>query len=519
MTTPSSRTFTHAAIILGVGLFALGAVSLIPPLRSLERQAVKTLAVSVQPVDTLIDGAGSQKEPWTRRQVTPPVVPVPPRFLAIDDDPEGWFSTSPLSPVDHALIFARLREAGHHVIGVGNLMAWDEPESLAIGALRKQLDKFDAAVLALPLARGAAGEPLPAPFVRMSIADSAVKGNLASLPQVNRVAIPNAELGGKQTLAGFSILENEPDPGDNHQHLLARWDDRVLFAFPLATEIAGLGLTPDDVQIKVGKEIRLGTRGPVIPIDEFGRTPVATNVRETDIPAMRLISEKSPAPPTDHPLLTRDVREELPEAEKAWSGRLGAAVQALRSAPSYDPPVLLARPNALLELLLILVLALFATWSTRMRRPGWRIVTALGVIGVSVEILYLMAARQNAWLPPLAMMAPGLTAFGLAFTRDRSEPQAESPVQPVVETPAEAPAPTAEAAPVEPLPEIPAEPVAADAEVPAPAKKTAARKTARKAAKKAAKKAPAKKAAKKAAKKTTAKKAARKTAKNPDDAE
>ena len=33
-----------------------------------------------------------------------------------------------------------------------HLMAWDEPEPLAMDALRKQLDRLDAAVLALPLA-------------------------------------------------------------------------------------------------------------------------------------------------------------------------------------------------------------------------------------------------------------------------------------------------------------------------------------------------------------------------------
>jgi hypothetical protein len=47
----------------------------------------------------------------------PPPVQTPPRLLNIDDDPEGYFSTSPLAPTDHSVIFASLSEAGHKIIG------------------------------------------------------------------------------------------------------------------------------------------------------------------------------------------------------------------------------------------------------------------------------------------------------------------------------------------------------------------------------------------------------------------
>ncbi|MCW1922850.1 hypothetical protein OKA05_09835 [Luteolibacter arcticus] len=539
MNTPSRRTFTSAAILLGVGLFALGGASLIPPLRGIERWIVKKIAVSMDPVDTILDGRGSQDEPWTGRKAVPPVVPPPPRLLTIDEDPEHWFSTSPLAPVDHALIFARLADVGHKTLGIGHLMAWDTPEPLAMEALRKQLDRYNAAVLALPLARGAAPEPVAAPFLRWSIETKDAKGKVSALPQVNRVSIPNAELGGQKTLAGFSLLENEKDPGDGTQALLAQWGDRVIFAFPLAVEIAAQGLTPADVLVHVGREVRLGRDGPVIPIDGFGRGPVVANVQTVEAPAMRLIYEKNSLPATEHPLITRDVRAELPPAEKAWSDRLAASVQAMRTAQRFQQAVTLPRPDALMELALMVAMVFFGTWATCQKHVAWRIFTALMLAGLGAQLLYLFASRQNLWLPPLAILSPGITAVGLAFMRKASVAKAPvaapatggsvvdvssqivmPPPEPILlPEPEPEPEPYYEPEP-EPAPAYVEEeawpaPVAPPAEVEPAAKP--ARKAAKKAtAKKAATKAPAKKAAKKEAvkeaKKAPAKKAAKKAA-------
>ena len=435
MSTPSRRTFTHAAVLLGAGLFALGGVSLIPPLRALERWMVKGLAYTVEPetADIILDGNGSQKSPWTRRKSVPPPVQTPPRVLNIDDDPEGYFSTSPLAPIDHSLIFAGLSEAGHKVLGVGHLMAWDDPEPLAMEALRKQLDRFDAAVLALPLARGANPEPVATPFLRWSVPESEVQGKVSALPQVNRIAVPNAEQGGAKSLAGFSLLENESDPGADKQPLLARWDDRIVFAFPLAVEIAAEGLTPADVMIEIGKEIRLGPAGQVIGIDEFGRGSVVPGVEAIEIPAKRMVSE-GPESPKSKPLLTRDIRAGLSDADKAWSDQLPGRIQALRAAPRYQPAAILPRPDALLELLLVSLLALAGTAATALGSLRWRIVAAVMIAGLGFEFLYLFASRQNAWLPPVAMLCPGFIALGLSFWKNERHPESAT----ASETPAAA---------------------------------------------------------------------------------
>lgn len=408
---------------------------------------VKSLAFAVDPVDTILDGDGSQKKPWTRRKEVPPVLPPPPRLLNIDDDPEGYFSSSPLAPVDHAVIFSSLHEAGHRVLGVGHLMAWEESEPLAMDALRKQLDRFDAAVLALPLARGAVPEPVAAPFLRWSVPESDALGNVAALPQVNRIAVANAEQGGSRSLAGFSLLENESAPGADVQPLLAKWGDRIVFSFPLAVEIAAEGLSPADVIVHVGKEIRMGKAGQVIAIDGFGRGRVAPGVEAIEAPAKRIVSEGAEGPKSK-PLLTRDTRNELSAADHAWSDQLAGRIQALRSAPRFEPSVELPRPDALIELLFVSLLALAATLAAGLRSLPWRIITSLMVAGFACQLLYLFADRQNAWFPPLAMLSPGLIGLALSFRKGQASPMpASAPPAEATAAPAtvENPLPTPEA--------------------------------------------------------------------------
>jgi hypothetical protein len=402
---------------------------------------VKSLAFAVDPVDTILDGDGSQKKPWTRRKEVPPVLPPPPRLLNIDDDPEGYFSSSPLSPVDHAVIFSSLHEAGHRVLGVGHILAWEESEPLAMDALRKQLDRFDAAVLALPLARGAVPEPVAAPFLRWSVPESDALGNVSALPQVNRIAVANAEQGGSRSLAGFSLLENESDPGADVQPLLAKWGDRIVFAFPLAVEIAAEGLSPADVIVHVGKEIRMGKAGQVIDIDGFGRGRVAPGVEAIEAPAKRIVSEGAEGPKSK-PLLTRDTRNELSAADKAWSDQLAGRIQALRSAPRFEPSVELPRPDPLFELLLVSLLALAATLAAGLRNLPWRIISSLMVAGFACQLLYLFADRQNAWFPPLAMLSPGLIGLALSFRKGEACPVLMPTPAPQVE--ADAPPATVE---------------------------------------------------------------------------
>jgi hypothetical protein len=164
----------------------------------------------------------------------------------------------------------------------------------------------------------------------------------------------------------------------------------------------------------------------VIGIDEFGRGAVAPGVEAIEAPAKRLISE-GPEPPKSKPLLTRDTRADLAAADTAWSDRLPGRVQALRNAPRYEPSMVLRRPDALLELMLVSLIVFAGTWATTLKSFPWRVVAAVLTVGLGCEFLYLFASRQDAWLPPLAMLGPGLLALVLCFRK--TEPTEAPPLE------------------------------------------------------------------------------------------
>ncbi|WP_367871151.1 hypothetical protein [Luteolibacter sp. Populi] len=409
------RPLVNAAVILGVGLLALGAPPSIPPLAKAERALVKGISLQIDATPSEFTGDGSQELPWRRWKAKPPPPAEPVRLLSIDADPEGYFSSSPPAPVDCAQIFKRLFDAGHRHLACGYLMAWDEPDPLAIVAVHKQLDRFDSAVLGLPLSRGAAAEPVPAPFLRLSLEASNVEGDTTALPAVNKVAAPHAELGGERTLAGFTLLENESKPADGRQPLLARWGERIVFSLPLAGEIAALGLKPSDVQVALGREIRLGPDGPVVAIDSFGRGELVAQANVLDTPAWKLISDRHPVPPAASSLLIRDAMPDLPEADRAWSESLPGLAQAIRSSPRFERAVLLPRPPALVEMGLVLLIAFFAAWASWMRSFFWRVLVVALVAGFAGELVYLLASRLNLWLPPLAISGMSVASLVLAL--------------------------------------------------------------------------------------------------------
>ena len=149
-----------------------------------------------------------------------------------------------------------------------------------------------------------------------------------------------------------------------------------------------------------------------------------------------------------------------------------------------------------MELVLVLAMVFFGTWATCQKHLAWRIVSALMLAGLGAQLLYLFAARQNLWLPPLAILSPGVTALGLAFMGEKRAKKAEATAQ--VEVPAPEPAAVSGERADGSVPSDGSDGTPAEEEPPKKPARKAAKKAARKtAAKKAAKNAPAKKAARK----------------------
>ncbi len=428
-----------------------------------------------------------------KRQATTPADTLP--DIAITDDPDRVFQTSPPSPVDFAIILKNLRRLGRESVAIGMPLAWPEPDVISLMALDQQLDALPSVVTAAPLSRGAIPSPLPPAFRRASIAVSEIHGNGRDLPLVNRISMPDILLGNTTSLAGFTALESEPDGA--LPHLLARWDDRVVFSFPLLAALADHKVSPAMIEIRLGEYISLGTDGPFIPIDEFGRLAFAppSSKSSSSIPAEALI----------------DAPDDFLTARRAGTvlirnGMSAADVSSLRFSAALVPTVsLLADPSGtstsrafkriprLAELLLIASLICLLHGLENFPKTSDR--RALVVLaGVFIILHFILIPGTGTWLPTLPALAAILTAIPLTARRNIVPVIPETPITklPPVHQP-------------ELHPEIESIKKTAPKAKPAAKTKTKTKPAVKKAAKKAAKKAP-----KKPAKKAPAKKPPRK---------
>ena len=438
-----------------------------------------------------ITGKGSYESALTlrilKRQATPSDDPMP--EIAITDDPDRVFQTSPPSPVDFAIILKNLRRLGRESVAIGMPLTWPEPDVISLMALDQQLDALPSVITAAPLSRGPLHSPLPPAFRRASIAVSEIHGNGHDLPLVNRVSIPDVVLGNTTSLAGFTALESEPDGA--MPYLLARWDDRVVFSFQLLAALADRNVSPAKIEIRLGEYISLGTDGSFIPIDDFGRlafAPPSSN-SSASIPAESLIDA-----PGDFlkerrvgTVLIRNSMSEADVSSLRFSETLVTTVSLLADPSGTSISRVFNRIPWLAELLLLASLISLLYGLGNFPKTSDR--RALAVLaGVFVILHFILVPTAGTWLPTLPALAAVLTAIPLTARRKTVAVKSQ-----VVKT---TPKPT-----LQPEFELEIESIKKPAPKAKPVTKTttkpAAKKVAKKASKKAPKKAPAKKPAKK----------------------
>jgi hypothetical protein len=367
-----------------------------------------------------ITGKGSHDSAHTLRtlkwQATPPTDPLP--DIAITDDPDRVFQASPPSPVDIAIILKNLRRLGRDSVAIGMPLAWSEPDVISLMALDQQLGALRSVVTAAPLSRGPIPSPLPPAFRQASIAVSEIHGNARHLPIVNRVSIPDVMLGNATSLAGFTALESEPDGA--LPYLLARWDDRVVFSFPLLAALADHKVPAANIEIRLGEYIALGTDGPFIPIDDFGRLAFAppSYANPSSIPAETLIDA-----PADlltgrraGTVLVRNGMTAADEASARFSETLVPTVSLLADPSGISVSRAFNRMPWLSELLLIASLISLLHGLGSFPKAGGR--CALTVFaGVFVLLHFIVVPGTGTWPPTLPALAAILAAIPLTAMR------------------------------------------------------------------------------------------------------
>jgi hypothetical protein len=478
-------------IALAAGAVSLAAWAWIPG-TSLDRAAFNTVCRAFTNPPYFISGGGSHASPWslrgftTGKRVDPEKAPV---VISLGDDPNNIFQASPQSPLDLAVVLSNFQRHGVKRPAIAAVLAWDNPDVMSLSSLEAKLGSFESITMAAPLARGAVPELIPAPFRRASISSEKVAGDITALPIVNRLSVSGAILGGENCAAGFQSIDSEKPGGP--PALLARWEDRVVFAFPLVAAMQYLTIAPDELEVKLGEWVKLGKNGPTVPIDKFGRltSPMPRVEPRTTIKAEDLI-DAAPGilPDSERAMVVlRDDHSAADSATKSFSNLLTPMLSAITFDGGLGDPVAFRRPPASKEWMFLGVNLLLLAWISG-RSRFQQTVGFLTISGLVLIAQWLGAGAANCWLPGIAALG-GTLAAGLFA---RFLPVAA----PVVSAP-EPPPPVAEPPPKKvrskkptPAPEEPPPAVEAPVETPAvkePRKRApAAKKTARKSATKSA---------------------------------
>jgi hypothetical protein len=332
-------------------------------------------------------------------------------IVSLGDDGDGVFQSSPPSPIDQAVILSNFQRLGARKAAIAAVLAWDAPDVMGLAALDKTLGRFDSLVMAAPLGRGASGEAMPPAFRKASVPLDSVKGDITSLPMVNRVPVRGVILGGENSLAGFQALDSERP--SRFPELLARWEDRVVFAFPLLVAMQQLGLPMDGIVIRVGEYLKLGPRGPFVPLDRHGRlaAPLGHVTPFAEVPAAALIDGGDDLFPKQapQPVILRDDQSAADSSTRAFSRQLAAVAAAIGSDTGLAPERTFGRFSVSQE---IVLLALLVT--------ALKLISLLSAFPRNIAFLLLagfcfaaqsIASSSAVWLPVL----PALAAIAAAF--------------------------------------------------------------------------------------------------------
>ncbi len=335
-----------------------------------------------------------------------------PIVVEVGDDPGGVFQENPPSPLDVAVMLSNLRRQGVERLACAAVLGWDEGEPLGFAALEREMAAFRSLTMAVPLVRGAAPEPMPAAFRRASIAAGSVPADLSGLPVVNRRAVRGSLLAG-HAMAGFQDLDGG---GGDSFPLLAKWEDRVVFAFPVVVVMQRLGVPAESLEIRPGSHLRFGRGGPVVPIDRHGCLAVEL-VPLPELPQVAAESLIDAAPGllaagTESPVLLVDARSGAESATRDFTAALPLGVAALLSLQGEGkdyPRAAAAQELAMVGACVFLILA--AAGMRRWPRRLLLIAAVLGLVAVQADRFL----RFGIWLSGPACLAGLLLALLLLW--------------------------------------------------------------------------------------------------------
>ena len=416
-----SRLFI-AALAMGVGCGALYLSKTTTWLKKLDASFVM-IALSYQNGEQFVHQVDAQSDIITINSVSKAQGQTNQvQSIQITDDPDKIFESSPPSALDYAIILTSLHKRGYKEVILTTSLNWDQQLGLETQGLGRQLAMFSRSAIALPVTRVATPQSLPDILRRSLIPMSRVSGNHRQLPFINYAPISIHADGGKHTLAGFSEVENIP-PAKGHIPLLAYWQDEGLIpSIDLLTIMTAYKLNPSDLTVDCGRHIRLGKKGPLIPIDKFGQTPVPNKPAKPLDP----IQAETLMPPTDKKdrasLLTKlapialihAVGEKTSITNTLSPERLASLIALSQSYPITKNAVSFPRLPIWASMILLLDVALLSFWFgelTRSKRLLAYTLSAALLIPLLFVLLATLLYLSQHWLSLSAPLATLITAW------------------------------------------------------------------------------------------------------------
>lgn len=396
-----------------------------------DREAFSLVAGSFANPPLFVSGLGTHASPWQLRVFSNEVKTdrrQAPVIVSLGDDVEGFFQSSPPAPIDMAVILSNFHRLGAKKAATSVVLAWEEPDPIGFVALEKALGKFDSLVMASPVSRGPVPSQMPASFRRASIPFSSLAGHGSSIPVVNRIPLPGVVFGGESSLTGFSVIETES--GSSARPLLARWEDRLVFAFPLLVVMQRLDLPLEGMEIKPGKYLKLSADGPIIPIDHYGRlsSPPRAIAGFKEIPAEALIDGGEELFPKEapEPVILRDDRSGAEPATRDFSRTLSGTIAMIGSQDSMAKLESFPRLKKEYEFAIMGVAVLWVTLACA--RIGLsRYVAVMVLAGVCLSAQWIALGAASVWLPGVPVLAAIVSSLAVArVTTRRAAPVAAS---------------------------------------------------------------------------------------------
>jgi len=418
---------------VGLTLLASGAcwylLWSVPAVMQVEQRIQRGAHQLINPLYQASSGLGTHSRPYVMCRFQDQSSSIPPFIVATGEDPEKIFDSNPLSPSDYAVLLDSMKNAGVEQVMIASALAWHQADPYALDALELVIAESTHCITSALVSRTAQADTMPPALVRASIPVSNVLGDVNTLPQVNRLAIPETVLGRENSRAGFSLIESESITVGK-EYLLARWGERVIFSSALLAVCMREKIDPSHLEVEVGQSIFSPITGHWWAIDEFGRT---------DVTALTL-----PAPDMLAPQLIRPEPQDLKKLQMHFppvhllqqtghDGNMQRQVPLLKTL--YSAPRLLDRMtwhrlSPISECIVLILIAILAVVISACRGPI-RILYVLLLM-----VWWTMTLRWGAtWVPISPMVLAALTALLLSVKSPRlpeviSSPPLETPTVP-----------------------------------------------------------------------------------------